>query len=99
MGDDKRPKLMPFPVNKSVEQSHRKHGDESANPHGGVQIPAKSGADQYGNPHAMSLQRVENVTTLDGFLEHRIDDRDENDERDGQVANPVKIEGPVKNPC
>jgi len=45
----------------------------------------------------MSLQRLKEVAAFQRFLEHRVHNRDENDERNRQLADAMKIDGVVKN--
>ena len=55
MGHDKRPKLSPFPVNKSEYQSKRQDHDNVINPFVGVQKCSKGRTGQHCRPRAVCL--------------------------------------------
>src|SRR6267154_4770720 len=97
MSHDQGPQLAPAPVNKAVKQTHREHGDEPTEPHRRMQKSAKKGSGKYGKPHTMPLQCMEEITTLERLLKHRVDYRDENNERDGQITDSVEIHRAMKN--
>src|SRR3954463_13690705 len=98
MCQDQRPQLSPSPINEPVKQLHYKHENESTDTHGRMQEPAKHRRCQNRDPHAMSLQCLKEKAAFQRFLKDGIHDADENDERERQLTDAMKIHGRVKDP-
>src|SRR6185503_13095835 len=96
MCDDKRPQLSPSPVEESKEQSQRKHENEPAHTHVCVQETTEDRRRENRDPHAMPLQCLEEIAALQRFLEDRIHDADENQERERQFTDAMEIHRCVK---
>ena len=79
MGNNERPELAPFPINKSEDQANREiHRHYIAAQVEGMQGRAKKGAGQHRAPHAISLQRLDEVTRFQRLFKNRIAGRIEN---------------------
>src|SRR5258708_39048156 len=79
MGKDKRPQLPPPRVSRSEYQPKQQNTCSQVEASVSVQKSSEKRACQNSRPHAVSFQRVKEVTYLYRLLENRIDDGQEND--------------------